>query len=497
MASPSRSPWIIGLDLGTSTCKALAVDEHLRVLAQGSAGYPLLTPRPGWVEQSAQDVWKGVLAALRELGQSLPLGEAQALGFSGAMHSLLAIDAHGEPFAPAWTWADTRAAPQAALLRASTDAAGLYTRTGCPVQAPYWPARLSWLREEQPELVQPTKYFVELKDWVLFRLSGEWATDRSLASSTGLLDLRTLRWDEQALALAGIDAERLPPLVNPAEVVGRLTAQAARETGLPEGLPLVAGASDGALAMLGTGAADPGQGVITVGTSGAVRLGADRPLLDPQARTWCYVLGEGRWFAGGAINNGGLTAQWVRERLYGELPDAEAYNRLFAEAADVPPGSQGLLFLPYFTGERSPHWDAGARGVLLGMGLEHSRGAIARAALEGVAFCLADIWEVLDAWQPPPAKTALTGRITQWPLWCQIVSDVLGAPLRAQEGADASPLGAAMLALGALGLPLAPEEPQSGQAARALYRPAPVAHEFYAPRHRAFQQAYRTVRPLF
>lgn len=497
MALTPSSPWVIGLDLGTTTCKALAVDEHRRVLAQGTASYPLITPRPGRVEQSAGDVWKGVLEALEALGRSLPLGKARALALSGAMHSLLPVGADGEPLAPAWTWADERAAPQAAVLRASADAAGLYARTGCPVQAPYWPARLCWLREEEPDLARATAYFMGLKDWVLFRLSGEWVTDWSLASSTGLLDLHTLRWDEQALTLAGIGADHLPALVDPAAWVGKLTAQASRETGLPEGLLLVAGGSDGALAMLGAGAADAGQSVITVGTSGAVRLSADRPLFDPQERTWCYVLGEGLWFAGGAINNGGLTAQWVRERLYRELPDAEAYAHLFAEAADVPPGSQGLLFLPYFTGERSPHWDVGARGMLLGMGLEHSRGAIARAALEGVAFCLADIWEVLAPWQPAPAEAALTGHITRWPLWCQIVSDVLGAPLWAQEGADASPLGAAMLALGALGFSPAQDETQDGRAALALYRPDPFAHELYARRHRAFQQAYRTVRSLF
>ena len=496
MASTSRSPWVIGLDLGTTTCKALAVDEHLRVLAQTSASYALITPHPGWIEQSAQDVWKGVLAALRELGQLLPLGEAQALGLSGAMHSLLPVDGGGEPLGPAWTWADERAAPQAAALRTRAESAELYARTGCPVQTVYWPARLRWLQENTPELVQAAAYFVGLKDWLLLRLSGKWATDWSLASSTGLLDLRTLRWDEQALALAGINAERLPALVNPAEVVGKVTTLAARETGLAEGLPLVAGGSDGALAMLGACATNPGQGVITVGTSGAVRLGAERPLLDPQERTWCYVLRKERWFAGGAINNGGLAVQWVRERFYSGLNDAEAYPRLFAEAADVPPGSQGLLFLPYFTGERSPHWDTGARAALLGMGLEHNRGAIARAALEGVAFCLADIWEVLAPWRPGAVETALTGRITQWPLWCQIMSDVLGAPLSAEEGADASPLGAAMLALNALGIHTPPHKSGDESASQRHYRPDPVTHDLYHQRHRAFQQAYNAVRPL-
>jgi gluconokinase len=341
-----------------------------------------------------------------------------------------------------------------------------------------------------PQVFQRTARFVAIKDWILHRLTDAWAADLSMTSGTGLLDIYTQLWDEEALLLAGVRADHLPPLVSPAAVVGGLTRRAAAETGLPAGLPVIAGAGDGATANLGAGAVAPGQVVVTVGTSGVIRRTVGSPWLDPEERTWCYFLVEGRWFAGGAINNGGLVLQWVRDCFYADLSNEEGFQTVLREAAAVVPGAEGAVMLPYFAGERSPHWNADVRATIYGLSLEHTRAHIARAALEGVAFCLADVWEALHSELAEPAR--LTGAITRAPVWAQIVADVLNIPLRPLEAADASAFGAAMLGhwalrhienLGDLRTPVS----------SSVFNPDTDRHAFYAQRHRAFQSLYRSL----
>jgi gluconokinase len=483
---PDNSPLLIGLDLGTTTCKAIAVTPEGRVLASAPQTYRLRSPHSGWAEEDVEEVWQGVVHSLKRLASQISPGRFVGLCLSGAMHSLLPVAADGSPLAPAMTWADQRATPQLRLMRARTDPQVLYRRTGCPLQTIYHPPKLRWWVEQSSEATM----FVAIKDFVLHRLTGEWATDWSLASTTGLFDIHRLAWDENALALAGVAASQLPPLVSPQTLVGGLTRAIAAETGLPNGLPVIAGGSDGAMANLGSGVVVPGQVTITVGTSGAVRKMVSRPQFDPAERTWCYLLIEDRWFAGGAINNGGLALQWVREKLYPDLPGEAGYTQLLNEAEAVGPGAEGVFVLPYFTGERSPYWNPEARAMIYGLGLEHSRGHLARATLEGVAFCLADVWEALrNKDEAEPAL--LSGGITRSKLWTQIVADVLGLRLAPIEMGDASALGAALLGYWALGaLPTLDDLPKPAQTDR-IVEPDPERHVFYANAHRKFQELYR------
>jgi gluconokinase len=484
---------VIGLDLGTTRCKAVAATPTGQVAAAAESSYALRAPQPGWAEQSAAEVWQGALAALRELCQQVPASRLGAISLSGAMHSLLLVAAAGQPLAAAPTWADQRAGPQAAALRTSTNAHALYERTGCPLQFNYHTAKLRWWRETEPGLFEHAARFVALKDWILWQLCGEWATDQSLASTTGLLDIHRLAWDDEALNLAGVTPAQLPSLAPPERMVGQVTHAAAAATGLPAGLLLVTGASDGGLANLGAGAVQAGQSVITLGTSGAVRRVVAQPWLDPAERTWCYVLIQDRWFAGGAINNAGLALQWVRERFYPDVAGDAGYERLLAEAAGVEQGAGGVMFLPYFTGERSPHWNPSARALISGLGLAHGRAHIARAVLEGVAYCLADVWEALSADVSDGEAAHLTGNVTHNALWAQIVADVLGVPLVADEAADASALGAAALGHLAIGNLSRLEEFASGLPAGRAYVPDPARHARYAEAHQQFQALYRNV----
>lgn len=420
--------FIIGLDIGTTACKAIALDDRGQVVASTQEYYALSVPQQGWVEQQIEEIWHAVAKGLTHLSFQLPTASIIGIGLSGAMHSVILLDGHDEPLAPAITWADQRAEACAQALRAQIDSISLYQRTGCPLQPMYHPAKVRWCVDITGKRFAR---IVSIKESILHRLTGIWAIDLGLASTTGLLNIHQHRWDAQALSLAGIAETQLSPLVSCESVVGTITHEAAGLTGLPKGLPVVAGGSDGGMAMVGA----KEHTVITVGTSGAIRRVASSPLLDSQARTWCYVQDASHWLVGGAINNGGLAAQWAKEKFYPH----DDYETMFEEVAGIEPGAAGVMCLPYLTGERSPHWNAQVRATLSGIGLEHSRGHIARAVLEGVAFCLADVWEIVGH----ASSAGLTGGITQSLAWSQIVCDVLGVPMDLAREADASAIGAA------------------------------------------------------
>lgn len=431
----------IGLDLGTTGCKAIAVDQDGRVVGSEGMDYPLVRLEQGQVEQDAELVYRAACSALRRLTSSLERPPS-ALALSGAMHSLLPVDAAGKPLGLALTWADTRPASAIAALHARIEAIAAYRRTGCPLQTPFHPAKLVWLRGVQPVLFSKAARFVAIKDFVAFRLTGRWATDVSLASTTGLYDLHTQAWDAELLGLCGVDQSQLCEVIDSLETHGEITPDAALETGLPKGLRVVAGGSDGALANLGAGVIEAGSSVITVGTSAALRRAVAEPLLDDRGRTWCYRLSRKHLVAGGAINNAGLLLEWLRDSFYREFPRPEGFEALLTEAAGVSAGADGLTVLPYLTGERSPHWNADLEFTLHGARLRHTRAHVARAALESIAFCLAAIREITGT----GGAIKLTGGITRSRTWMQTLSDALEAPLEPVDAADASSIGAATVA---------------------------------------------------
>jgi len=434
----------IGLDLGTTGCKVVALDDTDTILGLASSTYPLISAEPGQAEQDPQQVWGAVQEALSHLARQLPQAEIRALSFSGAMHSLLPIGSDNRPLGPALTWADTR--PGSVLKSLGMNPLGAYKRTGCPLQAPYHPAKLVWLRQQRPEVYEQAKCFVSIKDYVAYQLTGEWFTDRGLASTTGLFNLQEMRWDADILSLLDLEPSLLPPIQEATQVAGTLLPQVAQQTGLPAGLPIRAGSSDGGAANLGAGI-EPGEAIITVGTSGALRQRVEAPKLDPKARTWCYVLAGSQYFAGGAINNAGLLLEWLREHFYSEYSRQEGFGRLFSDAENIAPGAEGLTLLPYLSGERSPLWRSDLTATIHGLGLRHTRAHIARAGLEGIAFCLAELWDILC---PELRRVKLTGGLATSALWAQILADVLGAEVAPTEAVEASAVGAAILARGSL-----------------------------------------------
>jgi gluconokinase len=410
---------ITGVDIGTTSAKAARFAPDGSTGPVSHAGYPLREPHPGWAEQDPEQVVEAVVGLV-------PRGAPAAL--SSAMHSLVGVDAEGTPLTPLITWADTRATEQAERLR--REHPHLHARTGTPLHPMAPLAKLCWLREHEPHTHADVARWCGIKELVLHRLTGEWVMDHSIASGTGLMALGTLDWDPEALELAGITPDRLPRLVPVTERLG----------------DLVVGAGDGPLANLGVGAVRPGVAAVSIGTSGALRVIVEDPAVDERGRVFCYALTPGRWVVGGALNNGGIVLEWAGHAFGGA--DAET---LLAEAAAVPPGSDGLLMLPYLLGERAPRWDAHGRGAYLGLTHAHGRGHLVRAALEGVCLQLALVLaSVRDAGHEVRELRA-TGGFARSPLWRQMLADALGMPVGFPGGHQGSAFGAALVGMEAMG----------------------------------------------
>jgi gluconokinase len=415
----------------------------------------------------------------------------RGLSLSAAMHGLVALDAGGTPLSPLLTWADMRAAEQAERLRAEHP--GIHGRTGTPSHPMAPLPKLMWLREHEPELFGRAACWGGVKELCLHRLTGRLAVDRSTASGTGLLDLASGDWDAEALEVAGVDRDRLAALVDATDVAGKLTAAAAEATGLPAGLPVVAGGADGPLANLGVGAVHPGVAACSIGTSGALRLVVEEPAVDPRGRVFCYALVPGRWVVGGAINNGGSVLEWARAALAPELETGE----LLDAAARAPAGCDGLVMLPYLLSERAPHWSTLPRGAYVGLTHAHRREHLVRAALEGVCQQLALVLASLrDAGSEVRAVRA-TGGFARSPLWRQMLADALDMPIEFPRGHEGSAFGAALIGMQALGLVEAIEQAADVVRIDDVLEPDPAAAGVYAAARPVFEALFDELTPAF
>jgi gluconokinase len=445
---------ILGIDIGTGSAKAVVYSLGGAALATDSVEYPLISTTPGMAELDARQVHAAVCSAIRNAVYR-DHHTLLALSFSSAMHSLLAVDARGAPLGNCITWADNRATKWAEKIKRDFDGDAIYRRTGVPIHPMSPLAKLLWLRETQPELFARAARFVSIKEYVLHKLCGEWAADWSVASASGLLNLRNLDWDAGALDVAGITAQKLSPLVSTTHQLA-LSKSAATTLGLAAGLSVVAGATDGVLSNLGVNAIDPGVVAISIGTSGAIRSVVAAPETDTLGRTFCYALTDRHWVIGGSVNSGGIALRWVRDQL-GDTEVAkakrlgiDAYDVLTQLAASAPPGAAGLLFHPYLAGERAPLWDANARGSFFGLALHHRKEHLVRAVLEGVIFNLYSVFLALRDHMGEPARIHASGGFARSALWCQTMADIFQRPISIPKEGESACLGAAVLGLYAL-----------------------------------------------
>jgi len=401
---------LVGIDLGTSSAKVLACDVLGATFASAARAYAMRAPRPGFVELAAGDVLAGAEAALREVLAALRAAEVPvaALGLSGAMHGIVAVDECGEALGPCVTWLDRRSAAIAAGWQRDGTAARLYARTGAPVHPMLPSCKLRWFAENTPEIFARAAKFVSLKELLVFRLTGEWVIDWGMASGTGLFDVRGRSWDAEALDLARVGTERLSRLAAPSTPL-RLRDEVAQELELPVDVPVVLASSDGALANLGVGAVGKDEFALTLGTSGALRVVVTEPVLDATARTFCYAYDDRSYIAGGATSSAGAVLAKFEDWLLADTTPVERPARAVALAIAAPLGARGLTLAPFLSGERAPYWRVDLHGMLAGLDLAHERSDIVRAAFEGIVFALRSVYDVLLERLQPPKRLRLSG----------------------------------------------------------------------------------------
>lgn len=499
---------MIGVDLGTSGVRAIAFDRRLRVVAQASRSYPVHFAQGGVAEQSVTDVITASEACISEAGLHPAVqGRVRGLILCGTASNLALFQtrksrrsaASGRAFEPsgeAWLWADIRAAHEAQLV-SQRHSTALYTRTGCPVHASYWPAKLLWWRNHgvapwDDRVAAPdTIRLAGCKDYLLYRLTGEWVTDRSTAAATGLFNSQEEVWDRELLAWLQVAAEWLPRVVPITEQLA-LQPGAARRLQLPADTVVVAGGLDGVLTHLGMGCVQEGLASCTIGTSSAARMSAPQRVTDRLGRTWCYPVVDDLWLAGGAGNNGGNVLAWFLS-ICNELArlacsqqsgdGASGFSNITAEqvitlALESEPGADGLRFLPYLFGERSPLWREDLTGAFSGLSPVHTAAHLARSVLEGISLGVRGIYGALvDQLGAPREVRAGGGFVASHP-WVQLQADVFGVPVAVTATGQETATGAAMIGWHAIAqIPL--DELQDCIEVTARFEPRPSIHQHY------------------
>ena len=478
----------IGVDVGTTGVRAIAYEASGVSRASAEAFYPLRTPHPDWAEERPAEIRAATEQVVRETADALRYQGRRVSGIalSTVMHSLIPMDAEKEPLTDMQTWADSRSAGIVRELKESDPALcrAFYERTGCPMHACYPLAKILWLRRSRPELLARTKYIGSIKDYLFHTFTGEFLIDRSTASTTALYNARELAWDQEILTFIGITEDMLPPVISTTES-RPLTAEAAERMHLPAGLPVVIGATDGVLVNVGIGAVSAGQLSATIGTSGAVRMLVGEPRVDEKMRTWCYNLVDDLWVAGGAINNGGMILRWMRDKIchFSEARmeglDVDAYDLMTMKASKIPAGSDGLILLPFFTGERAPYWNSDLRGLFFGLSLNHSRSHMIRAVMEGICYGMRNVFEALQEFGTV-CDIRASGSFTKSPLWMQILADVLGEPLVLPDNSEGAAYGAAVLGFISAGEMKSIADTADLVHAKKIYTPDPANTKTYA-----------------
>ena len=490
---------VIAVDLGTSSVKVLGVTEDGVVRSAASAAYPTHRPSPGHAEQDPADWWQATITATRTILASL--GDAAelvaAVGVTGQMHGTVLVDDALRPLRPAIIWSDQRGAAAAERLNAQIGPDRMTAITGSRLVSGYQASTLSALRDAAPSALDDAASVLLPKDWLRARLTGGLTTDPGDAASTGLFDIRARTWSDELLAAAGVRAGHMPGVRESTHSAGTLTSAAAEALGLPAGIPVATGSGDAPAAALGCGAVRPGDAMLTLSTGTQAWLPTTELPADPDPRlqTFCTALapGEGAgWARVAATLNGGSALAWAAATL-GFGSD----RALIAAAAGSPPGAGGLLFLPYLDGERTPLFDASARGSFVGLAARHTRADLARAVLEGVTLAGALAWQWLVAAGPIPDTLRLAGGGAGSTFWCQLVSDCYGLPVQVQRITDQSARGVAALALAMLDR-RSPVEVVAGWPARSAqaFVPEPSRVALYAERRALLARGYEALRPV-
>ena len=497
----------MGIDVGTTGTRAVIVraDGHVVGAATGDH-QPMRMSKPGWAEQDPADWWEATVHAVRAALEAAGVAgsEIAAIGLSGQMHGVVLLDKTHAVLRPSLIWCDQRSQAQCDWITDKVGSDRLIRLVSNPALTGFSAPKILWVRDNEPEIFERAAQFLLPKDFVRFRLTGEFATDVSDASGTLLLDVTNRRWSAEMLGALEIDAKILPRVYESPEITGRITRETAIVTGLKAGTPVVGGGGDQASSAVGNGIVLPGLTSATLGTSGVIFTYTDAPKLDPQGRihTFCHAV-PGKWHVMGVTQGAGLSLRWFREQFghseawYARETGVDSYDLFMKEAERIPPGSAGLLWLPYLMGERTPHLDARARGMWFGLTAGHTRGHLIRSILEGVAFSLRDSLEIFKELDIPVEQIRASGGGSRSFLWRQIQADIYGKELVTLRTSEGSAFGAALLAGVGAGIYSSVEE-SAREAIQIRECLAPLAAnvQLYDRQYEVYRHLYPAVRDL-
>ena len=494
----------MGIDIGTSGVRAAVFDRDGAQIGLFHREYPLICIETSMAELDPDLVFQSLLDVVKRCIEDSGVSghDIKAVGLSTQLFSFMAVDGHGRKLTHLVTWADNRASLHADSIRDRYDVASLYSKTGCRTQHPMYPlSKILWYRETQPENFKKAAKFITIKEYILFKLYNEFVIDRTDASATACMNIHRFEWESTIVQdILGLDNSRFGEIVACTHLLKGMKKEYAAVMGLDPDVPVAAGSGDGMLANVGCGVFDDTAMSCTIGTSGALRVAVDRPLLDPLQRTWCYCFTKDTWVAGGAINNGGIVLQWLRDE-YRECYEEEARRAGLASiyalfdryAEEIRAGSDGLIFLPLLTGERSPNWNANARGVLYGLSLRHGRKHQVRAAMEGVMYRMFSLYEILSGLNDNVRQVRANGGYVNSEIWLQIQADIFGREIAVAGIGEATVFGAAYVAMAATGAIRDMKVPLPAMEPRRVILPDLSSHEIYKEGFLKFKDLYRRI----
>lgn len=500
-------PYLMGIDVGTSGVKAIVVDHKGKLVARAVVDSPLHCPQPGWSEQNPADWWTGTVESIRLVLSRCQIRPEQivGLGLSGQMHGSVFLDACGQVIRPALLWNDQRTAAECEYITSKVGRKTIVAETCNPVLTGFQAPKIIWLREHEPQSFERLAHVLLPKDYIRYRLTGAFATEVSDASGTALFNVSQRRWSKVILDKLSLPADWFPQVYESPEVTGEVTAEAAALTGLQAGTPVVGGGGDQAAGGVGNGIVEAGAVSCTTGTSGVVFAHLDEPLMDPKLRThtFCHAV-PGKWHVMGVMLAAGGSLQWLRNTLCDQERSValqlgqDPYEVMTAEAAQAPAGSEGLLFLPYLTGERTPYPDPCARGVFFGLSLRHQRRHLIRAVLEGVACGLRDCFELIAALGLDMPEVRASGGGARSLLWRQIQADVSDRAMSVINVDEGAAFGAALLAgVGAGVYPDVPSACRSTIKVVSTLQPNAEQVALYGRQYQLYQTLYQHLKGDF
>lgn len=480
----------LGVDIGTTGCRSVVYSDDAKMITHSEKLYPTYSPKPSWAEQDPEEIITRVEESIREaVVKARSHGyEVTMISFSAVNHGVIPMS-NGKPIGPCIIWADNRSTEITETWKQEGLGETFYQQTGCPLHPMYLPGKLSWLAKYQTEIFKAADHFISLKEFLFLRWFGMYVIDASIASSSGLFNIHRFDWAEEILERVQVKRNQLSEIVPTTQVFRLENSQIQHRLGLRGDTQVVVGAGDGVLSSLGAGAIEPGEVTVMIGTSGAARITVDKPMIDRKGRTWCYFLMPRAWVVGAAINNAGLTLQWVRQKWL----NGASFDEIERLVSNIPAGAEGLYLLPFLTGERSPNWDPNVRATLYGLDFAHSSGHFARSAMEGVAYRIRSVFEPIAEITGEIRSVRIGGGFMASPTWVQILTDVLNTPLEALAEPQGSAYGAVLLGWIAVGKLKDLRESKRFSKIDRVIQPDLKDAEFYQQSYLRYQELYQRI----